>query len=176
MLDEMTTMWKAAKSGAGHAAYAQGAPMEVSRDGPGIGAATAKTLDLQPAQIQALNESLQAAYRNYAALEAQHTKRTKGEDGTMHVVIDSFEMEGKTFQERLHSQMDALLTLKQQELARMHLDPWVNQLFLSFGASPMKIDLSKEDSGFQYRIKSGSGTISGSDGELPDFLRRFWTE
>lgn len=177
MLQEMTAMWKAAKARGGAEGPGLGRlPLGLAEEGPVVGEPMIKTLGLQPNQVQAINEALQAAYREYLALEAQHVEKKRDPDGTLRVAISPFEAEGKAFAERLWGRLDSLLDERQREVSRMHLRPQVHDLFLELGASKVTIEISREAGGYSYREKTGWSNISGSSSEIPPKLRRFWSE
>lgn len=179
MLADMETMWKASKGmsvkGAGPEHLTRGY-LKMGADGPEVGEALAKTLDLQPVQAQAVNTALQSAYRDYLTLETAHLKQTKGEDGAVHVEIQAFAVDGKGLQDRLWSQLDCLLTPHQREVARLQMQRSLNELFLDFGVSKRTLTIAKGEFGFDYEEKYQNGNGSGSGSLLPPKFQRFWKE
>lgn len=95
---------------------------EMRPEGPVLSEALARdTLRLEGKKTEEANHVLQAAYREYCALEARHTKQYEKEDGHWVTSIEPFPKEMAKIEDRLWSGLDAMFTVEQQKLARYNL-------------------------------------------------------
>lgn len=146
-------------------------------EGPTLDEGLVQTLDLQPGQVQIMENTLRAVYRDYLALEARHTEKRRDEHGVLHVTVSPFPKEGRLLQQQLWSSLDGCLNERQRAVARRHLP--LDEAFFSFGESACELEVSKQDDGYK-----GKHSTSGHMGEahvrdiehLPWKYRRFLEE
>jgi hypothetical protein len=177
MLKEMKRMWKGREGGSGHPVLSS-ENLELGGEGPVLKDTLVQTLDLQTSQTDAINAILQAAYKEFLALEAQHTSIRKADDGRLRVTVSDFNKEGRAIEEHLWMQLDGSLNEQQRKLARREMS--VASAFGNFGAGTRTIDLWQEDGFYRHteNRKDGRSSWSSSGGadQVPAQYKRFWKE
>ena len=146
-------------------------------------------LKLQPAQIEEVNKILKAAYQEYPALEAQYTERQTDDAGHLIFRINPFPGPIEKLENRLWSQLDAILDPQQQSLARLNLklDPpelrvgvtmsdLVRPGFFGWSKEGASIELWRVGAWYYWKVQTRQHEYSARAPQLPEEYRRFWKE
>ena len=148
-------------------------------------------LRLEPSRADRVNAILQTIYREFLAVEAKNTDRDKDDAGHVVVKINPFPGATAKLENRLWSELDAILDTREQSLARWNLQLDAPKLqgkrpianadlagpgFFGWGKDGARIDLWRVGSWYHWRVHSRGIEDSGSAPQLPENYRRFWTE
>ena len=151
------------------------------------------------AEIDKVNGILQATYRDYLALEAEHRERQPDSDGHQVTIVKRFLLPG--IENRLWTQLDTMPTPEQQKMARLNLRflplyryPEASPIrssydtrpsLLGFGGDPARVEIWRVGAWYHWRVNAFTGkgepdfaadVPAESGPELPYELRRFWTD
>jgi serine/threonine protein kinase len=149
-------------------------------------------LGLEPSKIDHTNRALQNIYREYLTIEAQHTERETNEAGHSVVRIGPFVRDIEKLENRLWTELDAIMDERQQSIARLNLnlDPAaarpinvpvpVNELvqpgFFGWGELGLHLEIWRVGTWYHWTARTGRYESSSNAPELPVEYRRFLTE
>lgn len=147
-------------------------------------------LNLQSNQISAVNSALREAYREFLMLESQNLEQTTDDAGHLVTTIKPFANPLAKVEDRLWTQIDAVLSTEQQSIARLNmpLHPKPIQApiavseivapgFFGWGKDGARVEVWKVGSWFHWRIDTRGYVDSAQNAEgLPPQLQRFWKE
>ncbi|MGI8978501.1 MAG: hypothetical protein ACR2FY_04695 [Pirellulaceae bacterium] len=161
----------------------------LTRSGPALTTSGAGWLALKPTQFESVNRILQASYQEYLALEAQNTERQPDAAGHTVITIKPFPKEIAKLEDGLWSQLDKILNVQQQSVARLNLKLDAPELqpgmsvsdlvrpgFFGYGKDGARIELWRVGAWSHWKVKSRGNESSGRAPELPEEYRRFWKE
>jgi serine/threonine protein kinase len=147
---------------------------------------------IRPDQIEAVNKALQESYREYLALEKQHSEQSIDKQGHVMTVIQPVTTELAPLVNHFWSRLDAILDRDQQERARSNLTLYaaagamsgvriplrdlVRPGLLGWGWIGARFEIWREGAWFRWKIHSAIWDYQDSAPELPDEYRRFWKE
>jgi len=145
---------------------------------PALSRELIETLDLRPMEVNALNRILQETYREYLAEESKHMRRSRDEQGHLHISISPFSGEVRDMERRFWSRVGEILEGRRLSVARRHLP--VRQI-LPYGDRTVEIEMWRE--GLMYHVRETSRGALGSSGStsltsssLPTDYERFWSK
>jgi hypothetical protein len=145
----------------------------------------------QPRKVAQVNEVLQTIYKEAVALEARNTDRHIDDSGHVVVSIKPYPRPIAKLEDRLWSELDQILDVQQQSLARMNLtldapkltshkpiprEDLVGPDFFCWGKDGARIELWRVGSWYHWRVKSRGSEYATSAPELPLPYRRFWKD
>ena len=148
-------------------------------------------LKLQPRQTEQVNTILQTIYKCALLLEARNTERHTDEAGHLEVMINPYPGSIAKLEDRLWFELDEILDVGQQSLARLNLrlDPpklpssrpvpnsdLAGPGFFGWGKDGAQIELWCVGSWHHWRVRSRGSEDSGNAPQLPESYRRFWQE
>lgn len=159
----------------------------LGKNGPELTDSFARlSLKLQPAQIDSVNKILQASHREYPAIEAAHTEQHTDDAGHLVIRIKPHAGPIAKLEDRLWSQLDAILTPEQQAIARrnLKLDPpeerppiYVSELvrpgFFGWGKNGADIEIWRVGTWFHWKVRTRGFEDSSRGPELPEKYRGF---
>lgn len=149
---------------------------------------------LSPDQIAEVNVILQGVYQDYLEVEKQHTSEGLGELNHVVTIVEPFtNAEIAKLEDKLWSQLDALVNVEQQKIMRLDLGVHVGEVMLrisdrkwkpgilGWGRHGCEIELWKVGTWYHWKARimtdrSHVTTAQDSAPELPDELQRFWRE
>jgi hypothetical protein len=147
------------------------------------------SLKLDPAQLEKVNNILQASYQEYPALEAEHTEQHTDDVGHLVLRIKPHAGPIAKLEDRLWSQLDAILNPEQQAIARLNLrldSPekrppiYVSELvrpgFFGWGKNGADIEIWRVGTWHHWKVRTRGFEESSSGPDLPEEYRRFWKE
>jgi hypothetical protein len=166
-------------------------------DGPRIDEDIARVLiSLRPEQIQKINATLKSCYQEYLAVEEKHVQRKTDEQGHLVITIPGLKKETAALENRLWSELDAVLDADQRASARLNLTFGLSEnrpgkslkdidnlgLF-GWGAEGCRIEIWRVGTWFHWLISPGghydpySAYKNPPRGpQLPPEIQRFWEE
>lgn len=146
-------------------------------------------LELQTDQIQQVNGILKATYAEYLTVEAHHTERTVDKSGHSVIKIAPFPEKIAGLENRLWTQLDAILDVKQQSTARLNLklDPpevrppialseLVRPGFFGWGKYGANLELWQVGTWHHWKVQTRGYDDSSRAPQLPEDYRRFWKD
>lgn len=146
-------------------------------------------LKLRPDQVESFNAALQDAHRDYLALEEQNTARETDAAGHFITTIKPFPGPLSQLENRLWSQLDAILDSEQQSIARLNLllhakpvqppialSEIVAPAFFGWGEHPVRIELWRVGKWYHWKVDVRGYGDSSRAPQLPEPYRRFWKE
>jgi len=171
--------------------------IRMTKRGPKLVRSSAYGEQLGTDQIEAINQALDAIYRDYLLLERRSTKRTINELGHLWVTVQLPPKELDELEHRFWTRLDEILpSVRWQELARnnwrlfdipivvvggFHQPPngstssRSSSIFDPMDNGELRIELWRVGRWFHWSV-SGATSASGRGPELPDWLERFWAE
>jgi hypothetical protein len=144
-----------------------------------------------PGQAQRVNEVLQTIYKESVALEASHTERHVDDLGHVFVSIKPYPGRIAKLENRLWSELDQILDVQQQSLARSNLkldapklishkaiplEDLVGPDFFGWGKDGARIELWRVGTWYHRRVRARGSEYATSAPELPVAYRRFWKD
>jgi tRNA A-37 threonylcarbamoyl transferase component Bud32 len=164
-------------------------------DGPRLAESFARvTMELDPAQTDQVNRILQVVYAEYLAVEQQHVEKQTLDNGRVVIRIEPHSEAVAELEDRLWSQLDAILNSQQQRRARLNLrlDPLESRAgvpladlvepgFFGWGKSGAKIEIWRVGTWYHWKVETNGHEYDtkeypGEAPQLPEWLRRFWNE
>jgi tRNA A-37 threonylcarbamoyl transferase component Bud32 len=185
--------------------YTQPRNWKIGPSGPELTDEFARlVLALEPRQIVQVNKILQLTHAESAALEARNTDRQTNSSGHTVFTIKPYPGPIAKLEDRLWSQLDGILSPKQQSLARynLHLDPHVPNLsrgwlatadlvrssLFGWGKGGARVEVWRVGTWYHWNVQAnvvpdtgvspGVNTLQVNDSDSapqpPDEYRRFW--
>lgn len=162
----------------------------LGKNGPELTDSLARlSLKLQPSQIEAVNKILQATYQEYPAIEAEQTHQHTDDAGHIVVRIQPHAVPIAKLEDRLWSQVDAILNPEQQGVARrnlrlgspeerppIYLSELARSGFFGWGKNGADIEIWRVGTWYHWKVRTRGYEDSSRGPELPEEFRRFWKE
>jgi hypothetical protein len=148
-------------------------------------------LNLRPEQTAGANKALKAIYQDALNVESRNSEWVTDGAGRVSVAIRPYPVETMQLEDRLWSELDAILDPKQQDLARLNLKLEPRKLpssvplpnselagpgFFGWGKDGARIEVWRVGSWYRWRVRSRGSEDSSTAPQLPAGLRRFWKE
>ena len=145
----------------------------------------------QPRKVGQVNEVLQTIYKEAVALEARNTDRHIDDSGHVVVSIKPYPRPIAKLEDRLWSELDQILDVQQQSLARLNLkldapkltshkpiplEDLVGPDFFGWGKDGARIELWRVGTWYHWRVRARGSEYATSAPELPLPYRRFWKD
>ena len=164
---------------------------ELGPTGPSLTDTFARSvLRLKPEQFVQVNKILRAAYEEAVALEAKNAEHHIDDSGHLVITIQPYAGPVAKLENRLWSELDAILDRQQQSIARMNLEldpPRERQGislaelcgpgFFGWGKEGARLELWRVGTWYHWKTQLTTGQeYSESAPQLPKEYQRFWKE
>jgi hypothetical protein len=160
---------------------------KMDSNGPVISATFAQLSGLSARQREEANNALQSAFREYLELEKEYSEREVNEAGHVITTIKPFPAPVAALEDRLWSQLDQILDVRQQALARHYLQmhtPREGGHFgpqlarpgiLGWGRDGCRIEIWRVGTWYHWSVTVEGFSHSSANGpQLPTEYERFW--
>ncbi len=164
---------------------------ELGPTGPSLTDTFARSvLRLKSEQFMKVNKILRAAYEESVALEARNTEQHTDDSGHLVITIQPYAGPVAKLENRLWSELDAILDRQQQSIARLNLelDPprergeislaeLCGPGFFGWGKEGVRLELWRVGTWYHWKTQLPTGQEqSESAPQLPKEYQRFWKE
>ena len=163
--------------------------LELTPTGPEITDEFARSLRVSGDVQREINDKLRDVYEQYLGLEADHIEQSVNEAGHQVTVVTSFPSQVEQLEHELWSELDELLDVEQQRIARSNLEiypdsssslnptgPHRIQGLLGWGPAGATIAIWQVGSWYHWKVQHDDRESVSQGPELLPELRRYWRE
>lgn len=143
-------------------------------------------LELDETQTDKVNKILKDSYTEYLKVELQHVEQQTVDNRHVIITIKPHAEAVAKLEDRLWSQLDAVLDSEQQRIARLnlHLDPpeiapgadLSKPALFGWSKYGAKIEIWRVGAWYHWKVETRNFAYEMQAPELPVEFRRFWKE
>jgi hypothetical protein len=148
-----------------------------------------QVLMLRSGQIEKVNGALQEVYREFLVIEQPNIEQHTDEAGHLVVTITPFRPQVEKLENRLWSELDAILDPRQQSIARLNLkldqpvtvpgvtvSDLIGPGFFGWGKDGARLEIWRVGAWYHWKVSARGYLDSSRAPQLPATYRRFWKE